>query len=48
MRLTTKLLACILVVIAALVVRADIMGIDFGSDSMKISLVKSGKPIQIG
>ena len=29
-------------------VSGNIMGIDFGSDTMKVSLVQSGKALQIG
>jgi hypothetical protein len=32
----------------ALVANAYIMGVDIGGDSMKVSLVQSGKPLQIG
>jgi len=40
--------AIILLTQTALMVSGYIMGIDFGSDTMKVSLVQSGKPLQIG
>lgn len=40
--------AIVLLAQTALLASGYIMGVDFGSDTMKVSLVQSGKPLQIG
>jgi hypothetical protein len=45
---STSMLAVCLVLLCAVLARGNVIGIDFGSDTMKVAIVQPGTPLEIG
>jgi hypothetical protein len=41
-------LVCCVIAVCLQIVSANVIGLDFGSDSMKVALVQPGTPFEIG
>ena len=48
MFLQLSIVIAVLCVVSQVQVQGNVMGIDFGSDSMKIAIVQPGTPLEIG